>query len=83
MEIFYSSKFLRAYKKLPKDIKDKLKRKEKVLVKNAFDSSLKTHKLHEDFSGFYAISIDYKYRLIFELFDNTVVFYDMGDHAIY
>ena len=53
-------------------------------MNDIFDKSLKTHKLHGDFEGFYSLSVDYKNRIIFELeSDNTVVFYDIGDHDIY
>lgn len=84
MEIFYTSKFLRAYKKLPNEIKDKLEEKEKIIINDVFDKSLKTHKLHGDFDGFYSLSIDYKNRIIFELGDSKiVVFHDIGDHDIY
>jgi addiction module RelE/StbE family toxin len=84
MKILYTSRFLRAYKKLPVEIKDKVEKKEKVILKDIFDKTLKTHKLHGDFEGFYALSVDYKNRIIFELAgETTVVFYDIGDHDIY
>ncbi len=83
MEIFYSKRFLRSFKKLPSDIKDKLEEKEGVIIKDIFASSLKTHKLNGIFEGFYAFSVDYKNRVIFEIVDDRIVFYDVGDHDIY
>ena len=83
MEILYTSRFLRAYKKLPAEVKNKVEKKEKIIKKDIFDKALKTHKLHGDFSGFYAFSIDHKTRIIFQLENTTVVFYDIGDHDIY
>lgn len=84
MKIFYTSRFLRSYKKLLNEIKDKIEEKESVIMNDIFDKSLKTHKLHGDFEGFYSLSVDYKNRIIFELeSDNTIVFYDIGDHDIY
>ncbi|MFA5000856.1 MAG: type II toxin-antitoxin system mRNA interferase toxin, RelE/StbE family [Candidatus Paceibacterota bacterium] len=84
MEILYTSRFLRAYKKLSIEVKNKVEKKEKTIKKDIFDGSLKTHKLRGDFEGFYALSIDYKNRIIFELANKTtVVFYDIGNHDIY
>lgn len=83
MEILYTSRFLRAYKKVSSEVKDKLEKKEKIIKKDIFDKTLKTHKLHGDFEGLYALSIDYRNRIIFELEGTTVVFYDIGDHDIY
>ena len=83
MEIFYSTRFLRSFKRLPNDIKDKLEEKEASMVKDIFSKSLKTHKLNGIFEGYYAFSIDYKNRVIFEIEGNKIVFYDVGDHDIY
>ncbi|MCX6712551.1 MAG: type II toxin-antitoxin system mRNA interferase toxin, RelE/StbE family [Candidatus Vogelbacteria bacterium] len=84
MEILYTSRFLRAYKKLSAEIKNKVEEKEKVILKDIFNKTLKTHKLRGDFEGFYALSVDYKNRIIFELDgETTVVFYDIGSHDIY
>lgn len=74
---------MRAYKKVSSELKDKLEKKEKIIKKDIFDKTLKTHKLHGDFEGFYALSIDYRNRIIFEIESTTVVFYDIGDHDIY
>ncbi len=45
MRIFYSKKFLKSYQKLPKNIKEIYKSKEKVLKENPFDPLLGTHKI--------------------------------------
>ena len=84
MEILYTSRFLRSYKKLSAEIKDKVKKKEGIIKKDIFDKTLKTHRLRGNFEGFYALSIDYRNRIIFEIENNkTVVLYDIGDHNIY
>ncbi len=84
MDIFYTPKFLRVYKKLLDEIKDKVESKEKLIKNDLFNKALKTHKLHGDFEGFYAFSIDYKIRIIFELSENnTAIFHDIGSHDIY
>lgn len=85
MEIIYSSKFAREYKKLPKNIKDTAEEQEAVFRKDPFDQKLKTHKLKGKLSGFLSFSIGYKYRIIFEFTKdkNTVYFHSVGDHDIY
>lgn len=85
MEIIYSPKFTREYKKLPDGIKDNAEAQEKIFRKNPFDPKLKTHQLKGKLSGFLSFSIGYKYRIIFEFAKdkNTVYFHSVGDHDIY
>jgi mRNA-degrading endonuclease YafQ of YafQ-DinJ toxin-antitoxin module len=46
IEIYYSSKFAKLYKKLPQKIKMDAEQKEKIFRRNPFDAQLNTHKLH-------------------------------------
>lgn len=45
-DIKTSPHFNKQYKKLPQEIKEQAKKKEKIFRQNPFDSRLKTHKLH-------------------------------------
>jgi len=85
MEIIYSPKFAREYKKLPRDVKSLAEKQESIFRKDPFDPKLKTHKLKGKFSGFLSFSIGYKYRIIFEFSKNkkTVHFHTVGNHDIY
>lgn len=84
MELYYSPKFIRSYKKLPKRIKNLAEKKETLFIKNPFNKSLETHKLHGDFVGFLAFSVNKNYRIVFDFIDESVVrFYDVGTHDIY
>lgn len=84
MKIIYTSKFLREYKKLPKNIKISAEEKEEIFRKNPFDSVLDTHKLHGRFKEFWSFSIGYKYRIIFEFGENnTIYFHSVGNHDVY
>lgn len=84
LKILYSPKFVRQYKKLPSAIKDLVEEQQEVFLNNPFEMGLKTHKLHGVFSGCYAFSINYSYRIIFEFFDNnTVTLLAVGKHDIY
>jgi mRNA interferase YafQ len=84
MQIIYSPKFSRLYKKLPTEIKHSIEKKELLFRKDPFTSSLKTHKLTGPLEGLYAFSVDYSYRVLFEFADNdTVYFHAVGDHDVY
>ena len=85
MEIIYSSKFAREYKKLPEQVKKLAEELEPIFRKDPFDPKLKTHKLKGRLQGFLSFSIGYKYRIIFELSPDkkTVHFHSVGDHDIY
>ena len=84
MKIYYSSKFEREYKKLPEHIKALAEEREEVFRQNSFDPRLDTHKLSGRLKEFWAFSIDYKYRIIFEFAGKEAVwFHSIGDHSIY
>lgn len=87
MEIIYSPKFAREYKKLPTNIKDIAEKQETIFRENPFDSRLKTHKLciKGKLNEFSSFSIGYKYRIIFEFIEDkqTAYFHSVGTHDIY
>lgn len=84
MRIFYTSKFAREYNKLPVTLKEIAERQEMLFRTDPFHPHLKTHKLQGKLGGFWAFSLDYRYRIIFEFFENdTVHFHSVGTHAIY
>jgi len=84
MKIYHLPKFVRLYKKLPDEIKDLAEKKEKIFRRHPFSPNLKTHKLKGEFDGFWAFSLNYKYRIIFDFVDeDDVRFYLVGDHNIY
>ncbi len=84
MKILYIEKFKREYKRLPQNIKILAEKKEKIFRKDPFDKQLKTHKLHGVLKEFWAFSINYRYRIVFDFDDkNTARFYSVGDHDIY
>jgi len=85
MEVFYSPKFEKSYKKLANKIKKKAEKKEKIFRQNPFDQRLETHKLKGPLKGFYSFSIDDKYRIVFEFTKNKerAYFHNIGDHEVY
>jgi len=84
MKIYYSNKFEKEYKRLPKKIKDLAEAKEKIFRKNPFDPKLKSHKLTGKLQEFWSFSINYQYRIIFEMVNKKEAwFHSVGTHEIY
>ncbi|MBU1164898.1 type II toxin-antitoxin system mRNA interferase toxin, RelE/StbE family [Patescibacteria group bacterium] len=84
MEIIYSSKFAREYKKLPKKVKATAEEHETIFRQNPRDPRLNTHKLHGRLKEFWSFSIGNKYRIIFEFGnDTTICLHLVGNHDIY
>ncbi|MBU1164617.1 type II toxin-antitoxin system mRNA interferase toxin, RelE/StbE family [Patescibacteria group bacterium] len=83
-KIYYSKKFTKEIKKLPKEIIDLAIKKEIIFRKDPLHSSLRLHELHGKFKGIWSISITSNYRIIFERMDNgDILFISVGKHDIY
>lgn len=84
MKIYYTDKFAKAYKKLPKQVKLATEAKEKIFLNNPFDPRLKTHKLRGDLKDSYSFSVSYHWRIVFHFEKSDIVVVDaIGTHAIY
>jgi len=82
--IFYSKKFAKELKRLPKEIIELAIKKEKIFRENPLHSSLRLHQLHGKFEGIWSISITSNYRIIFERMPNgDILFISIGKHDIY
>jgi len=84
MIIRFTSKFRKAYKKMPKMVKTKAEEKEKIFLKNPFDSRLDTHKLHGKYKDYQAFTVIGQYRIMFAFVgSHTADFINIGTHDIY
>lgn len=84
MNVEYSPKFFRMYKKLPKDAMSLAVEKIKIFKNDPFDARLKTHKLNGPLRNYWAFWIDRKYRIVFAFWNSkTSRFHSVGDHSIY
>ena len=84
IDIYYSPRFEKAFKKCTKVIKEKAFDCEDVFRNDPFDKKLKTHKLRGALKNYYSFSINHSYRVVFSFEDdNTVIFHDIGGHEIY
>ena len=84
MKINVSSRFKRAYKKLPLRIQDDFNEKIKFFAKNPNDSILKTHKLKGKLQTCLAFRLRNGYRVLFEFSGkNSVDLRAVGQHDNY
>lgn len=84
MEIFYTPKFVKTYKKIPTSIKRLAIKKEKIFLANPHDPRLNTHALKGELRGKWSFSVNYQYRIVFIFIQNDgVVFLVIGTHEIY
>lgn len=84
MVIRFTSKFRKAYKKMPKMVKQKAEEKEKIFQKDPFNSKLDTHKLHGKYKEYWAFTVVGQYRIMFAFCGGKFVdFINIGTHEIY
>jgi mRNA-degrading endonuclease YafQ of YafQ-DinJ toxin-antitoxin module len=84
MQILYTPKFVRLYKKLSLETKQSAEQKEQLFRKDPFAPSLKIHKLNGKLEGLFSFSIDHSHRIIFEFRGNDIIsFRAIGDHGVY
>lgn len=82
--IHYTREFEKQFRELPKEIQRKACIKEQIFRVNPFHPSLRLHKLSGKLKRLWSISIDMKYRIIFEpLNDGVILFISAGLHSIY
>ncbi len=82
--VYYGNHFEEMFLALPKAIQKKADKALALVQKNAFYPSLRLHKLSGKMNGYWSISIDRRYRIVFlPLKDGDVQFMSIGTHAIY
>ncbi len=83
--VFYSSKFGKSLKKMPRFVQQAFLEKESLFLNNPFDSKLETHKLHGKYRDYLSFTIIGQYRIMFKFMVNKkdVGFINIGTHEIY
>ena len=82
--IYFSKKFIKELKKLPKGVIEIAIKKENIFRDNPLHPSLRLHELHGKFKGIWSISLSGNYRIIFERMKNgDILFISIGKHDIY
>ena len=88
--IAWSSKSLRAFKRMVRQnpqLRPMIEQTLEKLAEDPFQPALKTHKLSGEFAGIWACSIDYSYRILFEFVakpeqseEDAILLLNLGDH---
>jgi len=83
-DIEYSPRFLKRFYKLPKNIAAMAVKKEELFKANPLHPSLRLHSLRGKFRGYWSISVNQNYRIIFRRTSSgNVLFVSIGKHDIY
>lgn len=81
--VLYHPNFKAAFRSLSPAIQEKALAKEALFREDVFHPLLRTHKLKGRLTGFYAFSVDAKYRILFQLFRKSAILLDVDDHDLY
>lgn len=82
--VYYSGHFKSQLKKYPQRQQRIIEQKLKLFIENPFEPSLKTHKLTGKLKDYWAFTVSYKQRILFEFVDDeSVGLIDIGSHDIY
>lgn len=83
-EIYYTTRFEKQFKKLPRVVQEKAVATDDRIRTNPLHPSLRLHKLSGKLEGLWSISITNSYRIIFESLENGgLLFISIGLHSIY
>lgn len=82
--IFYSSDFIKQFRRLPEIIKSLAVQKEAIFKNNPLHPSLRLHGLKGKLTGLFSISLTMNFRIIFKRKPNgDIIFVSIGKHDIY
>jgi len=81
--VAYHPSFIRQFKKLPLDLQQEAKEKIEIFKQEPYHPSLKTHKLNGRMKEQQAFSVNYSWRIIFEIDKNEALFLEIGTHELY
>lgn len=83
MHVFYTARFLRSLKKLPKDIQDDVVVACKKFENTKNHESLKLHKLTGGMKAYHAFSVNFRYRVVVKITKGEAYCMDVGTHEVY
>ncbi|GEM_PF-5155588 len=82
-EIYYTNKFVRKIKTIPKALKKAARAREQLFKNNCFDPTLKTHSFHGK-PNRYAFWVTHAHLIIFKITGNgAVTMIDIANASIY
>lgn len=84
MIIYPTSRFKKAFKRLPNIIKKKAKLRDEMFRENPFSQNFQTHKLKGKLKDYWSYSVDNNYRVLFRfLGEDSAIYFNIGTHKIY
>lgn len=83
MDFIYTSRFIKALKKLPSLVKEDVYFSVEEFKNKKNHHRLRFHKLKGKMHKYHAFSANFSYRIIVKIGDKEVTFIDVGDHSIY
>lgn len=83
MEILFTARFLRSFRKLPLDVQDDCHRVINIFRKRDGVEKIKLHKLHGKMSGLHSFSVNFSFRIVIKKEKGKVYFMDVGSHTLY
>ncbi|MFA5714584.1 MAG: type II toxin-antitoxin system mRNA interferase toxin, RelE/StbE family [Candidatus Paceibacterota bacterium] len=83
MQIEYSKKFIKEFKKCPLNIKKSFVSKLKILINNKFDITLNNHSLSGKLKNYRSININADWRAVFQEINSGKIIYfvAIGTHS--
>ncbi len=85
MEILYTKRFQKHYKKLDSYIQTRVKSSIRIFQENPWDTKLRNHPLEWEYIGYRSIDVTGDFRIVFaELSDDTyelIELIDVGTHS--
>lgn len=81
MNIYFSKKFEKMFKKCPLEIKNKFIARLKIFKENKYHVMLNNHALSGKLSGFRSINVTGDWRAIFEETSGDIIFTAIGTHG--
>lgn len=83
MEILFTARFLRSFKKLPPDVQDDCHRAIDIFKKQNGSEKIKLHKLQGKMRKFYSFSANFSFRIVIKKEKKKIYFMDVGSHGLY
>jgi len=82
--IGYKPSFIRQYKRLPTVLQEEVRERIELLKADPKHIFLKMHKLQGRLAGKWSISVNYAYRIVFQMIsEKEIVLLAVGDHDVY
>jgi addiction module RelE/StbE family toxin len=82
LKIEYTKKFRKQYSKLNPEVRRQFKSRQRLWLKDPYNSQLHLHMLTGEYAGLYSINITGDIRALYEKIDDTyVIFGFIGSHS--